>query len=202
MKGREGALKLAELRRQGVGAIAPAKGAALFPWLCRSDEPCIAASPFDWSTFMGSHAARAYPIFAENAATVLDSARLRGEPAFSGNIEHTVRKAVGAVLKLPLSRLDDRQPLGAMGLTSLMAIELRNALETALKRPLSATLAWNHPTIEALIAYLRAGAPKASAASEAKRGPSYATLEVELAEVAELSDEEAFAALRNRSRAS
>jgi myxalamid-type polyketide synthase MxaE and MxaD len=89
-----------------------------------------------------------------------------------------------------------------MGLTSLMAIELRNALETALKRPLSATLAWNHPTIEALIAYLGAGAPKASAASEAERGPSYATLEVELSEVAELSDEDAFAALRNRSRAS
>ena len=45
-----------------------------------------------------------------------------------------------------------------MGLTSLMAIELRNRLEAALGRPLSATLAWNHPTIEALIDFLGADA--------------------------------------------
>jgi myxalamid-type polyketide synthase MxaE and MxaD len=35
-----------------------------------------------------------------------------------------------------------------------MAIELRNRLETALGRPLSATLAWNYPTIEAIVGYL------------------------------------------------
>ena len=50
-----------------------------------------------------------------------------------------------------------------MGLNSLMAIELRNRLETALGRPLSATLAWNYPTIEAIVGVSRrrrrAGAP-------------------------------------------
>ena len=65
-----------------------------------------------------------------------------------------VRSAVGHVLKIASSRLDPRKSLGNMGLNSLMAIELRNRIETALGRPLSATLAWNYPTIEAIVAYL------------------------------------------------
>ena len=54
--------------------------------------------------------------------------------------------AVGRVLKIAPSRLDLTKTLGNMGLNSLMAIELRNRLETTLGRPLSATLAWNYPT--------------------------------------------------------
>ena len=34
-----------------------------------------------------------------------------------------------------------------------MAMELRNRLEAALGRPLSATLAWNYPTVDALVAH-------------------------------------------------
>ncbi len=108
---------------------------------------------------------------------------------------------MGAVLKISPSRLDPRKPLGAMGLTSLMAIELRNMLEGALKRPLSATLAWNHPTIEALVGFLDAGAsrrPRIPIADERLR-PLRAVLELEA--LSDLSDAEAFAALRNMSGA-
>ena len=44
-----------------------------------------------------------------------------------------------------------------------MAMELRNRLESALGRPLSATLAWNYPTVDALVAFLSGDAPAAAA---------------------------------------
>ena len=54
--------------------------------------------------------------------------------------------------ELAPERIEPRRPLGAMGLNSLMAMELRNRLESDLGRPLSATLAWNYPTVDALVA--------------------------------------------------
>ena len=165
MKGDSGALKLAELSRQGVRAIPPMRGVGLFGLLCQSEEPAVAVAPIDWTTFKRTHVARSHPIFADAMAAAEEAARPQDEAEASSsrsgdNLDQTVRKAVGVVLKIPLSRLDPRKPLGAMGLTSLMAIELRNLLETALRRPLSATLAWNHPTIEALIEFLGADASK------------------------------------------
>ena len=51
-------------------------------------------------------------------------------------------------------RIEDRQPLTQIGLDSLMATEFRNQLATALRRPLSATLLFDHPTIAALADFL------------------------------------------------
>ena len=76
-------------------------------------------------------------------------------------LDGVVRDAVGTVLKITPSRLDPRKALGTMGLNSLMAMELRNRLEMALGRPLSATLAWNYPTVEAIVAHLAGAEPAA-----------------------------------------
>jgi acyl carrier protein len=69
-------------------------------------------------------------------------------------MERAVRDVVGRVLKLAPARIDARKPLGSMGLTSLMALELRNRLEPLHGKPLSATLAWNYPTVDALVGFL------------------------------------------------
>ncbi|TVP68316.1 MAG: AMP-dependent synthetase [Leptolyngbya sp. LCM1.Bin17] len=57
-------------------------------------------------------------------------------------------------LKVPKASLDIRHPLADHGLDSLAAVELAQALETALGIPLSPTLAYEYPTIEALSVYL------------------------------------------------
>jgi hypothetical protein len=53
--------------------------------------------------------------------------------------------------------IDERQPLVRMGLDSLMAVEFRNRLVTALKRPLTATLLFDYPNLGRLADYLEEG---------------------------------------------
>jgi acyl transferase domain-containing protein/acyl carrier protein len=65
-----------------------------------------------------------------------------------------VREQVGAVLRLDPSRIDVEQGLFDMGMDSLMALDVKTRLETAVNRRLPSTLTFNYPTVTALAAYL------------------------------------------------
>jgi acyl carrier protein len=69
-------------------------------------------------------------------------------------MESLVREQVGTVLKLNPSRIERETPLKALGIDSLMGLELRNRLEARLGVTLSATLAWTYPHVAALTEYL------------------------------------------------
>jgi acyl carrier protein len=101
-----------------------------------------------------------------------------------------VREAAVKVLGLDSAAgLDPRRPLQEMGLDSLMAVELRNALGTAVGQVLPATLLFDHPSVEALVRYLAGevlglrGADPAEAAPVAEKVAAVDAIE-------ELSDEE------------
>jgi myxalamid-type polyketide synthase MxaE and MxaD len=141
-------------------------------------------------------------------------------------LETAVRGALSAVLRRPAEQLDMARPFGTMGLDSLMALELRNRLESAIERSLPATIAWNYPTLALLVAHLevlvaqdvpRTAAPTeqpAAAATATAAEPPKPTVPGEASEekpresggfggieslfgdVAELSDEDAARALR------
>ncbi|WP_410608408.1 SDR family NAD(P)-dependent oxidoreductase [Amycolatopsis sp. lyj-109] len=67
-----------------------------------------------------------------------------------------VQEQVGIVLAHPAPRtIDVRRGLLDLGLDSLTAVELRNRLTTATELRLPSTLVFDHPTTEALAAYLR-----------------------------------------------
>jgi acyl carrier protein len=199
-----GAANVAEMARQGITPFAPEQGRALFSWLCAlavasAAAPAhIAVLPIDWARHASARGARMPAWMRERiaatqpAAAAGPSTRARlaaATPAARrGLLEALVREAVGLVLKLAPSRIDARKTLGSMGLSSLLAMELRNRLEAALDRPLSATLAWNHPTVDALVSYFAQD-------NDATPAP---TAVVDVTAVAQLSDAEAASALRVR----
>jgi acyl-CoA synthetase (AMP-forming)/AMP-acid ligase II/acyl carrier protein len=97
---------------------------------------------------------------------------------------------LATTLKVPKASLDIRQPLAEHGLDSLAAVELAQALEGALGVPLSPTLAYEYPTIEALSTYLASA--QAGDNSSAPQGETidYRELEQLVRELEMLSDAE------------
>jgi acyl carrier protein len=87
------------------------------------------------------------------------------------------------------------QGLRDLGLDSLMAVELRNRLQASVGRPLPATLAFDHPTVEAIADFLAAELGIAAAGDGAERRDARPADLANAARVAALSEEEAEALL-------
>ena len=130
----------------------------------RVSYPGVAVLPVDWATFHRRGKAVAFETYRSCVAT---SPALEGRqeprPASESAIKCEFARASPIIgrhhtrIRLDGSQnravaVDARKAFGTMGLTSLMAMELRNRLEAALDRPLSATLAWNLPDIQVLVA--------------------------------------------------
>ena len=161
-----------EMGRLGIQAIPTERAAALFGWLCGGSAATVAVMPADWARFQQARSGRpgllfkallaGLPAKAVEPSALLSQLQAAGPDQRRRILEPLIRSAVGHVLKIAPSRLDGRKSFGDMGLSSLLAIELRNRLEGVLGRPLSATLAWNYPTIEAIVGYLAEDEPAAS----------------------------------------
>jgi acyl carrier protein len=57
-------------------------------------------------------------------------------------------------LQLPTTAVDSTRPFAEYGLDSVAAVELTEALQTTIGQPLSPTLAYEYPTIDAVADYL------------------------------------------------
>jgi acyl transferase domain-containing protein len=203
-----GASNVKEMARQGIMAFSPERGTRLFTWLCGRGEYSIAVLPIDWAAFQRARGGRDFALFRgmlarSPGAAVQDSSlgqRLAATAAPGERrqlFDGVVREAVCAVLKIVPARLDPRKALGNMGLTSLMAMELRNRLEAAIGRPISATLAWNYPTVDAIVNHL-AGAEAVAATNVETTRPQQPVTDLSdrISRLTDLSDDEAVAALR------
>ena len=205
----------AELERQGIQPLTAVDGVALFEWLTGFPGSAVAVMPVDWTTFRAARGGRERRLFAER---VCEAGQGGGEAdAFAARLaaadsvharrqmlETAVRDTAARVLRVSPRRLDSRRPLGTMGLDSLMAIELRNRLEALLGRSLSATLAWNYPTVEALATFLSGDGVAASSQAPQAAAPTAEpdSLDVGLEEIVELSDEDVARELRAGRRGS
>ncbi len=200
--GEAGAHAVSEMARQGIQPVPCDAAAMLCLWLSGQMGATCAVMPVDWRHFRQARAGRPAGLFRDLLAdlpiSAVDASDLparlaAAEPAERRRIlTEFVTHAVSRVLKMAPARLDPRRTFGDMGLSSLLAIELRNRLEAALSRPLSATLAWNYPTIAAMTAHLLDGAEAPATPGPA---PAEHAMPAALADVAAMSEEAALMAL-------
>ena len=67
-----------------------------------------------------------------------------------------LRAILARELRTTESELDTNLPFIELGLNSMMAMAIRREIENLVGLQLSATMLWNHPTVESLAAYLTA----------------------------------------------
>jgi acyl transferase domain-containing protein len=166
---------------QGLIPFTPQFGIRALERLLEQPHPQVAVMPMDWQRFFdASPWARSSHFFSEVAIPTRQRATrsedhptvnaVRQAPAEGslgsqlaaaapakrrGILTAYVQRLAQHVLGLNASRLPDRRvPLSDIGLDSLMAVELRNSLAGAVRRPLPATLLFDYPTIDALVDYL------------------------------------------------
>jgi len=157
------------LARAGIESLTPARGLAAFGQLLRRPPVHVGVLPIDVPRWRRANPALAeLPVLAEllrDDAAGADRSRAGAElrarllateagPARATVLAEHVRGQIAQVLRMQPTRLDHRTPLDTLGFDSLMALELRNRLEASLGVPISATMAWNYPTIERIVPHL------------------------------------------------
>ncbi len=161
------------LASQGMGTIAPSQGLRILEELLGRDEAQIGVLPVHWRKFLAQFAPGKIPpvlraIAGETASRPVEKAaapvatnefqqRLQAaQPAERpGLMVAHVRALVGRVLGLHSPEaIGLQQPLQELGMDSLMAVELRNAIGNAVGRELPATLLYDYPTVKALADFL------------------------------------------------
>jgi hypothetical protein len=155
--------------RAGVTPMAPAAALAALGHAVGGGAACVAVADLDWAALVPVlTAARPSPLLADlpeaaRATSARPTVALRDQLAAAPATEQerivldVVRDRSAVVLgHRGGATLDMQRPFRDLGLTSLTAMELRNALTAATGLALPASLVFDHPTPAAVAAHLRA----------------------------------------------
>jgi myxalamid-type polyketide synthase MxaB len=154
-----------QLAAQGLGPIAPDQGVAALATLLRASATQVAVSPINWQTRLQNQPARRAFEQAfwqttpapqvhqtDNIAALRDQLAKADAAERRTLIEQSFRTVAARVLAAPSPQsIDLRQGLVALGLDSLMAIELRNRLKQMLAVELPVTNFLDNASMHSLI---------------------------------------------------
>ena len=201
---------------RGLWPIPPELGLQALDALMDGGAPAqVAVISVDWRRFLGSFP-QTPPLLADFAPAQTEAAPQAVVSALSEELAalpaEDRRDAVVAYLRAQVQRIlgqgspdqvDPYAALSEMGMDSLMAVELKNALDQATGRNLPATMAFEYPTIDAIAGYLlndvfhfdgQQPAPEPEPASD----PSLTSTDPDFPDLEALSDEELEALLMEK----
>ncbi len=198
------------LQRQGIELLAVEDALLAFERALRADAAYLAILTMDWARFAQSHknerGATLFDGILDRSAPGHDQARAP-EPGLAERLNAAapsrrrslmmshLQEQAGRVLGLDAGRsIDPHQPLQELGMDSLMAVELRNALGASLARSLPATLLFDYPTLDDLAGHLLPDVAPTPAEPKADESHAVANAAA-MADVASLSEDEAEALL-------
>jgi epothilone polyketide synthase D len=151
----------ARFARQGIQLISPERGVQLFHAALQQRAPQLVVAPLDLVALAGAWGAAAPPIWRQllprpERGSASSVEELPADEALrSAAITRIVREEVARILSLPSAAdLSADQPLQELGFDSLMAVELRSALERRLGVPLPAALSFTAATADSLATQL------------------------------------------------
>ena len=155
-----------------MGPLSPNRDLAILEYLLGSDAIQVAVLPVHWSVLAAQYGNRPEMRLIEQlrrtSPEVETAAQaVHQETAFlqqwiktpAGKrrnflLEKIQFEASQALGLQPVEQIDTHQPLTDLGLDSLMAVQLRNALSSLTGRPLPATLLFNYPSLDQLASHL------------------------------------------------
>jgi acyl carrier protein len=127
------------------------------------------------------------------AAELLAAPGSRRRSIVGARVREQTLRTLGLAPDFPL---DPRQGLREVGLDSLMAVELRNALQQLAGHPLPSTLLFDYPTVEGLGAYLLDVMLVSDRARPVSKGTEAGKPPIDVPVSADISEHDAEALLR------
>ena len=167
------------LAAQGMDAINPDLGFKVLEHLLKIRAVQVAVLPIRWQEMLKGIAAsprmRFLHDFVSQITVEKDAVKpVERKPALLQEIMQVPRDKRRSILRAhvqsealrtlgldPNEDLDPFQPLSDLGLDSLMAIQLRDAISSLVGQPLPATLLFNYPSLEELVSHLDSELPLA-----------------------------------------
>lgn len=151
---------------QGVGVIEPQQGIAILGQLLEAKASQVAVLPVDWERYLAQVPPGSNLSFLDQVAPV--SASEAEPPQLLLDLQQAAahkRKALltqrlqsllAKVMGLSPNQVNPQRGFADLGMDSLMAVEMRNLLQTNLGCAVPTTLAFDYPTVEALVDYFLA----------------------------------------------
>jgi acyl carrier protein len=154
-----GASLTAQWEAHGIAPFPPATGPSALEALIAADAVEAVAARVDWAKLAGwarqeGSGAELYADLAPAAPIASTPQPQAAAPASGGELAVVVRETVAGILGLAADDPALDRPFGDLGLGSLAAIELRTRLSGRLGIPVPTTLAFNHPSVSAVVRFL------------------------------------------------
>jgi NAD(P)-dependent dehydrogenase (short-subunit alcohol dehydrogenase family)/acyl carrier protein len=201
--------RVQHLTQQGIVPFTPEQGVALMGRILATDQVQMMAVSMDWKKLLDLYAPPFLSYLAEEVAAEAgpserkEAGLIRAEllavaPRERQQVaELFLREQIARVLRSSPEKIDLHQPLTSLGIDSLMAVELKNRVESEMGIALPVTALLQGPTLAQLATVLLEQLTKETLeAAEPMPGPANLSLTGEeseaavLAKLDELSDEE------------